>query len=453
VLRVEGLRKSYGDTEAVAGLSFDVRAGEVFGLLVPNGAGKTTTLSILATEKRASGGSASVLGRDLTGESVTVRKSIGVAPQQIALYPMLTAIENLQFFGRMYGVSGVRLRSRIEELLQLVELEAHANHYVVTFSGGMKRRLNLAVALVHAPKLILPYEPTAGVDVHSRERIFEIVRGLRNTGTTVVFTTHYTEEAEGLCDRIGIVNRGKLVAMGRLDELLSDMDYRDVIELRGAGDDVDLSAIRSARGLCRIERGGGVVRLFVRKAASFLAPLQRIISRSERPINLRIARIGLAHLFLHLTGRQGAARLMCHLRLRLIASLAVIAYMFFSVPAFAGDPLDNTRGTLEQARAVVASDRIHNDKLASLSALFSRFLDTDTMGREALGRHWSEFTSPQQKEFLALFAELLERTYVQNLLLFDNPKFQCVSETESNGVARVDRTAKDRLVLGQRFGN
>lgn len=304
VLRVEGLRKSYGDTEAVAGLSFDVRAGEVFGLLGPNGAGKTTTLSILATEKRASGGRVSVLGRDLIGESATVRKSIGVAPQEIALYPMLTAIENLQFFGRMYGVSGARLRSRIEELLQLIGLEAHANHFVGTFSGGMKRRLNLAVALVHAPKLILLDEPTAGVDVHSRERIFEILRSLRDAGNAVVFTTHYMEEAEGLCDRIGIMNQGKFIAMGRLDELLADIDCTDVIELQGVGGDVDLGPIRGVRGLCRIESGNGVIRLFVRNTVSFLAPLQKLVSRSERPISLRIAPIGLAHLFLHLTGRE-----------------------------------------------------------------------------------------------------------------------------------------------------
>jgi ABC-2 type transport system ATP-binding protein len=168
-LRVHDIRKRYGATEAVAGLSFDVRAGEVFGLLGPNGAGKTTTIAMLATERAPTDGDAILFGHSIRSEPAIVRQMIGVAPQDIALYPMLTAAENLRFFGRLYGMRRAALEQRIDELLNFVGLEARRNDYVAALSGGMKRRLNLAAALVHRPKLVLLDEPTAGVDPHSRE--------------------------------------------------------------------------------------------------------------------------------------------------------------------------------------------------------------------------------------------------------------------------------------------
>src|ERR1700732_2460654 len=169
VLRVDSLQKRYGEINAVAGVSFDVSEGEVLGLLGPNGAGKTTVISILATERAPSGGDATLFEHSIRKEPKIVRRMIGVAPQDIAIYPMLTATENLRFFGRMYGVSRGALESRISELLQLVELERRSNDYAGTFSGGMKRRLNLATALVHSPRVLLLDEPTAGVDPQSRE--------------------------------------------------------------------------------------------------------------------------------------------------------------------------------------------------------------------------------------------------------------------------------------------
>jgi ABC-2 type transport system ATP-binding protein len=302
VLRVDSLQKRYGEINAVAGVSFDVREGEVLGLLGPNGAGKTTVISMLATERAPSGGDATLFGHSMRREPQIVRRMIGIAPQEIAIYPMLTAAENLRFFGHIYGVGKAVLESRIGELLQLVGLEERRNDYAATFSGGMKRRLNLAVALVHSPRVLLLDEPTAGVDLQSREHIFEIVRRLREAGTAILYTTHYMEEVEGLCDRVGIMSQGKLVAMGTLDALLANLG--EIIEVRGLPPGTDFGAVQAAGGVSRVERTDGVMRLFVGSATHLLEPLQKIISRSKQPVHLKIAPIGLEHLFLRLTGTE-----------------------------------------------------------------------------------------------------------------------------------------------------
>ncbi len=303
-LRVDGLSKRYGAVEAVAGVTFDIRQGEVFGLLGLNGAGKTTLISMLATERRPSGGDALLFGRSIRDERRAVRGMIGIAPQEIALYPMLTAVENLRFFGRIYGVRRAELARRVGELLHFVGLEGRGNDCVATFSGGMKRRLNLAVALVHRPKLILLDEPTVGVDPQSREQILKIVRRLRDSGKAILYTTHYMEEAEGLCDRLGVLSEGKLVAVGTLDALLTNLEFSEIIEVSGLPSGIDLAAIHALEGVCRIERVDGLVRLFVKRAADFLGPLQRIISRSNQNVRLKIAPLSLEHLFLHLAGRE-----------------------------------------------------------------------------------------------------------------------------------------------------
>jgi len=303
-LRVEALRKRYGATEAVAGVSFEVREGEVFGLLGPNGAGKTTVISLLSSERSLSGGDAELFGHSIRKEPKVVRQMIGLAPQEIALYPKLTAAENLRFFGRIYGVKRTELESRIDELLQFVELEERRNDYVATFSGGMKRRLNLAAALVHRPKLILLDEPAVGVDPQSREHIFEIVRRLRDAGNAILYTTHYMEEAEELCDRLGILSAGTLVAMGTLDALLTELECAEIIELRGLSPGADLTPMRGAAAVCRIESKDGVTRLFVSSAADLLEPLQKIIDRSKQPVHLKITPVSLEDLFLRLTGKE-----------------------------------------------------------------------------------------------------------------------------------------------------
>jgi ABC-2 type transport system ATP-binding protein len=302
-LRVEALSKRYGTIKALADVSFDVRHGEIFGLLGLNGAGKTTLISILATERRPSAGDALLLGHSIRDERRVVRQMIGVAPQEIALYPMLTATENLSFFGRIYDVRGAELARRAEQLLDFVGLRDHRNDRVATYSGGMKRRLNLAAALVHRPKLILLDEPTAGVDPQSREEILNLVRRLRDDGNAIVYTTHYMEEAERLCDRLSILNEGKMVAVGTLGTLLRGLDSSEVIELRGVSARADLRAICALDGVSRIERGNGLVRLFVQRAADCLVPLQKIISR-DKSLRLRIVPISLENLFYDLTSRE-----------------------------------------------------------------------------------------------------------------------------------------------------
>ena len=303
-LRVQGLHKRYGEIEAVAGITFEISEGEVFGLLGPNGAGKTTTISVVATQLRPTSGDAVVFGHSVRRDVSAVRGMIGVVPQDIALYPNLTAAENIRFFGRMYRVAKAELEERIDALLRLVGLDGRRDDYVATFSGGMKRRLNMAVSLVHRPRLVLLDEPTAGVDPHSREHIFQIVRGLRDEGTAIVYTTHYMEEAERLCDRLGIMDEGKIIAMGTLDELINQLGCAEIIQLRGLPPLADLSRLQNAAGVCRIETHDGVTRVFVTSSARALAPLNQAISRYGDQVSVEITPLSLEALFLQLTGKE-----------------------------------------------------------------------------------------------------------------------------------------------------
>jgi ABC-2 type transport system ATP-binding protein len=220
LLEVRELRKSYGAVQALAGVSFQVEAREVFGLLGPNGAGKTTLLSILSCLLDPDGGEVLLEGKPLRAGDREVRRRVGIVPQELAVYEQLTARENLHFFGELYGLGGPALRQRVEGLLAAVGLEARAGHRVATFSGGMKRRLNLACGLVHEPILVLLDEPTVGVDPQSRNLIFEEVRRLNAGGLTVVYTSHYMEEVEALCSRIGIIDAGRVLACDSLPNLL-----------------------------------------------------------------------------------------------------------------------------------------------------------------------------------------------------------------------------------------
>src|SRR5215831_6919291 len=294
-LRVDGLSKRYGEIDAVSSVSFDIREGEIFGLLGHNGAGKTTLISMLATDRSPSAGDALLLGHSIRGERRAVRRMIGVVPQEIALYPMLTAAENLRFFGRIYDLGGAELASRTEELLNFVGLQDRRNDRVATYSGGMKRRLHLAVALVHRPKLILLDEPTAGVDPQSRDDILNLVRRLRDDGNAILYTTHYMEEAEGLCDRLCFLNQGKVVAVGNFEALLRHLDFAEIIELKGLSHRVDLTSLRALRGVSRVERCEGLVRLFVRRATDLLGPLQRVIGL-DKSVRLTIAPLSLENI-------------------------------------------------------------------------------------------------------------------------------------------------------------
>jgi ABC-2 type transport system ATP-binding protein len=230
-IEIRRLEKSYAGLQALRGVDLTVNGGEVYGLLGPNGAGKTTLISILAGLVAPTRGECLIEGVDVLRQPQAVKPLIGLVPQEISLYSALTARENLAFFGRMYGVGGRVLDARIETLLDFAGLTERGRDRVGTYSGGMKRRLNLVCSLVHGPRYLLLDEPTVGVDPQSREHIFQNIESLKREGTSLLYTTHYIEEAERLCDRIAIMDEGRVVADGRKTELLSNHACADVGEL------------------------------------------------------------------------------------------------------------------------------------------------------------------------------------------------------------------------------
>jgi ABC-2 type transport system ATP-binding protein len=222
ILEVKNLVKKYGDFEAVKDVSFTVEEGEVFGLLGPNGAGKTTAISVLTGLFPPTSGTATIGGHDITTQLSQVKKINGLVPQDLALYPTLSARANLNFFGRVYGLGGKELRERVDDVLRLVALSDRADDAIETFSGGMKRRINIAAGLVHLPKLLFLDEPTVGVDPQSRNHIFESVLRLnRERGMSIIYTSHYMEEVEHLCNRVAIVDQGEIIALDTIKNLIA----------------------------------------------------------------------------------------------------------------------------------------------------------------------------------------------------------------------------------------
>ena len=229
LIQADSIVKAFGSHVAVDNLSLDIQQGETLGLLGPNGAGKTTTISMLIGLLKPDSGSISVCGFDPSNRST--KSKIGVSPQSLSLYEELTGQENLQFFGKLYGLDSATLRKRVDEALELSELADRKNDRVSTYSGGMKRRLNIAVALLHRPEVLLLDEPTVGVDPQSRNHILQSIETLSSAGLTVLYTTHYMEEAQRLCDRIAIMDHGKLIAVGSLNDLLDQHAGSSTVEV------------------------------------------------------------------------------------------------------------------------------------------------------------------------------------------------------------------------------
>ena len=301
---IQNLRRSFGTREAVRGISFEIEEGEIFGLLGPNGAGKTTTISVVSSRIRPTSGEVWVYGEEVTSNVHAARRLLNVAPQEEALYPSLTGEENLYFFTRLYGVPRRERYRRIAEALELVQLTPRKDDPVATYSGGMRRRLNLAASLVTGPRLLLLDEPTVGVDPQSRAHIFDAVRHLRAQGMTIVYTTHYLEEAEGLCERIAIMDEGQVVALGTLSELLARSHANEVIELKLSEPPASLEAVERLEGVLRVELAGTELRVFTSRAQRVLAALctatpfldQSIVTTKVTPINLE-------NVFIELTGK------------------------------------------------------------------------------------------------------------------------------------------------------
>jgi ABC-2 type transport system ATP-binding protein len=306
LIEVHDLVKKYGSKRAVDGLSFGVERGELFGLLGPNGAGKTTTISVLATLLPNNGGRASIGGHDVASDPAAVRRLIGVVPQEIALYTDLTARDNLNFWGQLHGLGGKALRTRVDELLEMADLVEQSSQKVEAYSGGMKRRLNLVVGLIHAPEVLFLDEPTVGIDAQARSRILELIGRLSSEGLTVVYTTHYLEEAEQLCDRIGVIDQGRMVALGDKEHLISQIGDTDLIRFHLAAEHRSgFAAAFEKRPDCQeVGERRGKIELRTADGAALLPDIQAWLAAQNLPLEqLEIERPNLETLYLKLTGR------------------------------------------------------------------------------------------------------------------------------------------------------
>ena len=307
MLEVKALVKKYGDFTAVNGISFEIKAGEIFSLLGPNGAGKTTTISMLSTLYVPTSGEATVGGHSITKEPMAVRNLIGVVPQDLALYEDLTARENLSFWGQMYNLSGKILNSRIDEVLEQIGLTDKAKDRLKTYSGGMKRRVNIGVGLLHKPKLLFMDEPTVGIDPQSRRAILDSVKDLNKQGMTVLYTTHYMEEAAELSNRVGIMDHGELIALGTQAELTKQVGEMETLILHvGENDDPErlAVAIRTLKGVKKADVTDHTVTVIVPEAEEALAPA--VTKANELGIKIHSVDMrepNLEAVFLHLTGR------------------------------------------------------------------------------------------------------------------------------------------------------
>ena len=293
MIQTSGLEKTYGDVKAVDGVSFEIADGEAFGLLGPNGAGKTTTILMTVGALAPDAGQVRING-ELDPTRREVRRHIGVVPQDLAIYPELTAEENLGFFGRLYGLSGKHLSERIRWGLDFAGLTDRRRDRAVKYSGGMKRRLNLACALVHEPKVLFCDEPTVGVDPQSRNHLFESIEGLKSSGCTLIYTTHYMEEAQRLCDRVAILDHGKVLALDTVDGLIAAHGGSSLVE-------AELASTPSNGVQLPGELDGNHLRVETERPLETVAA----IGQSGADIaQLKIERPDLERVFLHLTGRS-----------------------------------------------------------------------------------------------------------------------------------------------------
>ena len=307
IVEVKNLVKTFTDVKAVDDVSFAIIEGEIFSLLGPNGAGKTTTISILSCLLQPTSGDATVCGHSVTKDAMAVKQVIGVVPQEIALYNNLSARENLAFWGRMYGIEGAALKKRVDEVLELIGLKDRANGRVGTFSGGMKRRVNIGVGLLHQPRIIYMDEPTVGIDPQSRRNILDAVKELNRQGMTVLYTTHYMEEAAELSNRVGIIDHGQLIALGTQKELTEMVGAHETLRLHLA-EDQDAAALadalRTLPGVIQSSTTDHQVALIVDEAEEALTPvITRANELGSKIRSVDIQEPNLETVFLHLTGR------------------------------------------------------------------------------------------------------------------------------------------------------
>ncbi len=305
VLVCTELRKRFGDVQAVSGISFRIAAGETYGLLGPNGAGKTTTISMVCGLLEPDAGAVEIAGAPLTTRSVAAKAAIGYVPQDLAIYPDLSAAENLRFFARLYGIPAAKSRERVTEVLEVVGLAERGDDQAKTYSGGMKRRLNIGIGLLHRPRLLVLDEPTVGVDPQSRNAILESVERLAAEGMAVLYTTHYMEEAERLCDRIGIVDLGELKAEGTRGELVALVGQHDRVQLQGSGDlEAGARACGTLEAVVAASVRDGGLELIVDHARGVLVELLQTATAAGVDVDaVEVDEPDLEAVFLHLTGK------------------------------------------------------------------------------------------------------------------------------------------------------
>jgi ABC-2 type transport system ATP-binding protein len=304
-IEVQNLHKSFGDFQAVQGVTFCAEAGEVLSLLGPNGAGKSTTISMLSGLLAPTQGDACIMGHSITREPEAAKASLGVVPQDIALYPDLSARENLVFWGKMYGLRGAALKSRVDEVLEVIGLADRQKDRVGKFSGGMKRRVNIGAALLHKPDVVIMDEPTVGIDPQSRRHILDNVKELNQKGMTVLYTTHYMEEAAELSDHIAIMDKGRVIAYGTHNELVKMVGEQTRIDLTlNSEAEKILSAWQMTEGVSRIDSTDGSVTALVDDSNRVLPRLFDAASKAGvRIASIDIQEPNLETVFLHLTGR------------------------------------------------------------------------------------------------------------------------------------------------------
>ena len=306
MLEIKNLTKSYGDIMALDHFSLDLKKGEVLGLLGPNGAGKTTLISILAGTLRDFTGSVSFLGRDLFADR-SLKNRMGIVPQDMAFYEELNAVDNLLFWGGLYDVPRADLKSRAAEILEMVELSGRTKEPVKNFSGGMKRRLNTAIGLLHRPDLLLLDEPTVGIDVQAKVSILELIRKVGAAGTAVIFTTHQLAEVENTCSRIAIMDHGRILAQGTLEELIRLVGEKDIVEITGdflAAPFSEALHDLAGNGIELLSVADGLAALAVSDTEQIPKVMDRLFRRKLAVNDLKIKSPSLETVFLKLTGRS-----------------------------------------------------------------------------------------------------------------------------------------------------
>ena len=304
-ISVKNLSKSYGETKAVNDISFSVETGQVFALLGPNGAGKTTTITMLSTLLQPDTGEITIMGHNLNNAAAKAKAQLGVIPQEIALYEDLSAAENLMFWGKMYGLRGKSLKSRVEEVLEMIGLTERKNDRIGKYSGGMKRRVNIGVALLHNPKVLYMDEPTVGIDPQSRRHILDNIKSLNQAGMTVLYTTHYMEEAEELADQIAIMDQGKIIAQGSKAELVKTIgEYERLTIQIDSPNETVLGTWKKLPGVQKISGENGSLHVIVDDSNLILPRLfETAAEKKTRITAVDIQEPNLEAVFLHLTGK------------------------------------------------------------------------------------------------------------------------------------------------------